>query len=158
MNLRPLVPIVLSLLLLTGCSAPAAETGTVASDSQPDAATAEPTKEVVVVPLDLAGEWKQTNSNSAEAYQTATITGEQITIDWVNEAEATKAVYWIGSYVAPTEAAESYSWYSQGDVAQMESALLASGDAAKTFTYQDGVLTYELTAMGVTMTVEMSRP
>lgn len=158
MNLRPLVPITIALLLLTGCSAPAPDASTAASDAQAEAVTAEPTEEVVVTPLDLAGGWKQTNSNSADAYQTATITGEQITIDWVNDAEATKAVYWIGSYVAPTEDTESYSWDSQGDVAQMETALLASGDSAKTFGYQDGVLTYELTAMGVTMTVEMSRP
>lgn len=157
MNLRTLVPLALSLLLLTGCSAPAADTDTAASGSQSATATAEPTEEAVVTPLDLAGEWKQTNSNSVEAYQTATITGEQITIDWVNDAEATKAVYWIGSYVAPTEETESYSWDSQGDVAQMETAILASGDSAKAFAYQDGVLSYELTAMGVTMTVEMSR-
>ena len=112
MNLRPLVPITIALLLLTGCSAPAPDANTAASDSQAEAVTAEPTEEVVVTPLDLAGEWKQTNSNSADAYQTATITGEQITIDWVNDAEATKAVYWIGSYIAPTEDTESYSWDS----------------------------------------------
>ena len=157
MNLRPLVPVLLSVFLLAGCSAPATETSTAASDSQSEAPTAEPTEEVVVTPLDLAGEWKQTNSNSADAYQTATITGEQITIDWVNDAEATRAVYWIGSYVAPTEDTEAYSWDSQGDVAQMETAIMASGDSAKTFTYEDGALTYELTAMGVTMTVEMNR-
>jgi hypothetical protein len=157
MLLRPLALIAVSFLLLTGCSAPATDTDTAASDSQPEAATAEPTEEVIVTLLDLAGEWKQTNSNSADAYQTATITGDQITIDWVNVSEATKAIYWIGSYVAPTEDTESYSWESQGDVAQMETAILASGDSAKTFTYEGGVLTYELTAMGVTMTVEMNR-
>jgi len=157
MNLRPLAPIAVALLLLTGCTAPASTTDTAASASPSAAATAEPTEEVVVTPLDLAGEWKQTNSKSADAYQTATITGEQITIDWVNDAEATKAVYWIGSYVPPTEYTESYSWDSQGDVAQMETAIMASGDSAKSFTYQDGVLTYELTALGVTMTVEMNR-
>ncbi|TFC01613.1 hypothetical protein E3O42_09570 [Cryobacterium adonitolivorans] len=157
MNLRPFAPMTVALLLLTGCSAPAPDANTAASDSQPEAATAEPTEEVLVTPLDLAGEWKQTNSNSTDAYQTATITGEQITVNWVNDAEATKAVYWIGSYAAPTEDTESYSWDSQGDVAQMENAILASGDSAKTFTYKDGVLTYELTAMGVTMTVEMNR-
>jgi len=39
----------------------------------------------------------------------------------------------------------------------METALLASGDDSKDFTYEDGKLTYELTAMGVTMTVEMEK-
>jgi hypothetical protein len=153
MNLRLLVPLAATLLLLTGCSAPAADTVSAPSETQ----TAAVAPEVVVEPLDLNGEWKQSNSNTPESYQTATITGDQIAIDWVNDAESTKAVYWTGSYVAPTEDMESYSWDSQGDVAQMESALLASGDSVKTFTYKDGMLTYELTAMGVTMTVEMNR-
>jgi hypothetical protein len=160
MNLRLLVPLAAALLLLTGCSAPVADTVSTPSGSQTadaEAQTAEATPEVVVEPLDLTGDWKQSNSNSPESYQTATINGDTIAIDWVNDAESTKAVYWIGSYVAPNEDTESYSWDSQGDVAQMESALLASGDSVKTFTFKDNVLTYELTAMGVTMTVEMSR-
>ena len=157
MNLRTIVPTVVALLLLTGCSAPAPDTSASTPNTQSKEASAEPTEEVLVTPLDLAGEWKQTNSNSADAYQTATIAGETITIDWVNDAEASKAVYWIGSYLAPTEDVDSFSWDSQGDVEQMETAIMASGDSTKTFTYEDGVLTYELTAMGVTMTVEMNR-
>ncbi|WP_105036872.1 hypothetical protein [Cryobacterium aureum] len=154
MKHRLLVPFAAALLLLTGCSAPAAETKADSSAAQ----TEETVEEVVVVPLDLTGEWKQTNSNSDDSYQAATITGEQITVDWVNGTDSTTAVYWIGSYAAPTEDTESYSWDSQGDVAQMETALLASGDTAKSFTYKDGVLSYELTAMGVTVNVEMTRP
>ena len=153
MNHRLLVPLAVSLLLLTGCSAPAAGTNTGSSSPK----TEETVEEVVVEPLDLTGEWKQTNSNSSDSYQVATITGEQITVDWVSEADSTKAVYWIGSYVTPTEDTESHSWDSQGDVAQMETALMASGDTAKAFNFKGDVLSYELTAMGVTMTVEMSR-
>ena len=153
MNRRLLVPLAISLLLLTGCSAPAAGSNPGASSLK----TEETVEEVVVEPLDLTGEWKQTNSNSEDSYQTATITGEQITVDWVNAADSTKAVFWIGSYVAPTEDTEAHSWDSQGDVAQMETAIMASGDTAKAFTFKGGVLSYELTAMGVTMTVEMSR-
>ena len=153
MKHRLLVPFAASLLLLTGCSAPAADTNSGSSASQTEGTI----EEVVVEPLDLTGEWKQTNSNSADSYQAATITGEQIIVDWVNAADSTTAVFWIGSYVAPTEDTESYSWDSQGDVAQMETAIMASSDPAKAFTFEGGVLTYELTAMGVTMTVEMSR-
>ena len=101
--------------------------------------------------------WKQTNSNSADSYQAATIAGDIITVNWVNEAESTTALYWVGTYEAPTEATDTFRWTSAGDVAQMETALLASGDDSKEFTYEDGKLKYELTAMGVTMTVEMER-
>jgi hypothetical protein len=127
MNLRLLVPLAATLLLLTGCSTPAADTVSAPSETQ----TAEATPEVVVEPLDLNGEWKQSNSNSPESYQTATITGDQIAIDWVNDAESTKAVYWIGSYVAPTEDTESYSWDSQGDVALMESGFWPRGTRSR---------------------------
>jgi hypothetical protein len=153
MKLRLIIPLAASLLLLTGCSAPAVDTkaGTPASQSEESVA------EVVVEPLDLTGEWKQTNSNSDDTYQTATIAGEQISVDWVTDSDSTKAVYWIGSYIAPTEGTESYSWDSQGDVAQMETALMASGDTTKAFTFENDVLSYDLTAMGVTVTVEMSR-
>ena len=89
MKLRLLVPLSATLLLLTGCSAPATDTGPEPSESQ----SAEVTEEAVVEPLDLTGEWKQSNSNSADSYQTATIAGEQITVDWVSDAESTKAVY-----------------------------------------------------------------
>lgn len=63
----------------------------------------------------------------------------------------------MGTYAAPTEDTETYSWESQADAAALENALLASQDPTKAFAYANGVLSYELTAMGVTMTVEMER-
>ena len=157
MKLRVLVPFATSLLLLIRCSAPAAETTAGSSASRSEETLAATVEEVVVQPLVLTGEWKQTNLNSADSYQAASMTGEQVTVDWVNAADSTKAVCWIGSHVEPTEDTECYSWDFQGDVAQMETAPMASGDTAKAFTFEDGVLAYELTAMGDTMTVEMSR-
>ena len=46
---------------------------------------------------------------------------------------------------------------SAGDVVQMETGLLASGGDSKEFTHEDRELKYELTALGVTMTVGMER-
>ncbi|QTX05809.1 hypothetical protein [Agromyces archimandritae] len=143
-----LVLVAASLLTLTSCSS-AADTaggsaqGSVAAEQQE--------------PLDLSGQWTQMNSESADSYQAAIIDGDTITVNWVNEADSSAALYWAGSYAAPGEAADTYSWTSEGDTEQMSSALLASGDDTKEFAYADGVLSYELTAMGVTMTVEMSQ-
>ncbi|HET8928605.1 MAG TPA: hypothetical protein VFN24_12375 [Microbacterium sp.] len=153
MKLRTLAPFVLAALVLTACSAPAAETDT-GTTTDTDASTE---TEAPAEPLDLTGEWRQINSNSAESYQQATIAGDVITIDWVNESESTTAIYWIGSYEAPTEDTESFSWTSAGDIAAMENALLASQSKTKDFTYEGGKLMYELTAIGVTMTVEMEK-
>ena len=94
----------------------------------------------------LTGTWKQTNSESDDSYQEATITDSAIEVYWV--ADDTKALYWAGSFTAPTTA---------DDTEKTSSALLASGDATKTFTYKDGTLSYEVTAMGVTKTVTMKK-
>lgn len=152
---RLFVPVLIVTLLLTGCASGAAVPGTGENASNPPAVkTPEPEP---VVPLDLNGAWKQTNSKSADSYQSATIAGELITVNWVNETDSTTALYWVGTAATPTDDVDEYSWTSSGDVAQMESALLASGDDTKDFTYADGKLMYELTALGVTMTVEMER-
>ena len=103
----------------------------------------------------LTGTWKQTNSESDDSYQEATITDSTIEVYWV--ADDTKALYWAGSFTAPTTADEPYTWDSANDTEKTSSALLASGDATKTFTYKDGTLSYEVTAMGVTKTVTMSK-
>lgn len=145
-------------LILTGCSATAGgDTDGTATSGTTSSAPVEEVQEAPAEPLDLTGEWKQTNSNSADSYQAATISGEQITINWVNDAESTTALYWAGTYVPPADGAQTYTWDSANDTTQTDSAMLASGDPTKTFTYENGVLKYELTAMGVTMTVEMSK-
>lgn len=106
-------------------------------------------------PLDLTGDWEQTNKNSETDYMEATISGETITINWVFEEDDTTALYWAGTYVAPTEPKEEYSWTSENDTSQTDTALMASTSATKEFTYQNGVLSFEASALGVTTTVEM---
>ena len=108
-------------------------------------------------PLDLAGDWEQTNKNSETDYMEATISGETITVNWVFEEEDTIALYWAGSYDAPEEDTEEYSWTSENDTSQTDSALMASMDATKEFTYENGVLSFEASALGATMTVEMEK-
>ena len=108
------------------------------------------------VPADLTGEWKQSNSNSEDSYQTATISGDVIEVYWVTESTSTKSLYWAGSFVAPS-AGGDYSWDSANDTEKTSSALLASGDATKTFTYSDGKLSYSVSALGVTQTVELEK-
>lgn len=106
---------------------------------------------------DLTGEWKQENSNSEDSYQVATISGDTIEINWVSDNGDTKSLYWAGSFEAPTTADEPYSWDSENDHSKTESALLASGDDTKTMTYEKGVLSYEVSAMGTTTKVKLKK-
>ncbi|HBF64581.1 MAG TPA: hypothetical protein DDW34_01100 [Clostridium sp.] len=106
---------------------------------------------------DLTGEWKQVNSNSNDTYHIATVDGETIEISWFTESDETKALYWAGTFVAPETADEPYTWESTNDKEKTDSALLVSGDDTKTFTYEDGQISYEASAMGVTQTVRLEK-
>lgn len=108
-------------------------------------------------PANLTGEWKQVNSNSESTWQAAEIKDDTITVYWVSDNGDTKSLYWAGTYVAPTTADEPYSWDSAGDRSQMDSALLASQDETKTFTYENNQLSYLASAMGTTTTVRMEK-
>ena len=119
--------------------------------------TPTPAPKEVLQPADLTGDLKQKNSESNDAYQAATIDGETITINWVTNNEDTKSLYWVGSFEAPTSGAESHSWTSKRDQEATESAMLASGDETKKFTYENGEISYEAGIMGTTTTVRLSK-
>ena len=83
--------------------------------------------------------------------------GSEIIVNWVSDNGDTKSLYWAGTYVAPTTTDEPYSWDSENDKEQTSLALLASGDDTKTFTYANGQLSYEASALGSTMTIRMEK-
>ena len=108
-------------------------------------------------PLDLTGEWVQINSSSEDAWQEATINEDVIEINWISNNGDTKSLYWAGTFIAPTEATESYSWTSKNDTSKTENALLASTAETKDFTYEDGILSYEASALGTTTVVKLEK-
>jgi hypothetical protein len=110
----------------------------------------------VAAPADLAGEWVQTNSESEDSYQSAAITADAIEVSWVSDGGSTKALYWAGTYEAPTEPG-AFTWDSLNATEKTSGAMLASDDATKTFSYDNDVISYEVTALGVTKTVELRR-
>jgi hypothetical protein len=137
-----------AVLALAGCSAASPGSATSASH---DASSA---KSTPVAPPVLTGDWTQSNAKSADSYQAATITGDAIEVDWITDKGATKSLYWAGTFTAPTTAA-GYSFDSKNDTTKTAGAMLASGDATKTFHYADGVLSYSVSALGTTTTVEL---
>lgn len=103
---------------------------------------------------DLTGTWKQIEADSN--YQEAVIDDETITINWVSDEDKSKSLYWTGTFEAP-DSAGTYTWESQGDMEAMESALLASTSESKTFSYEDDLITYEVSAMGTTTTMQLAK-
>ena len=141
-------------LALTACGGDTAETpDQPAAEEETPAEQEAPAEEPPAAP-DLTGEWTQKDSEP-ESWQAATITADTIEVYWVSDGGDTKALYWAGTYTAPTTADEPYAWDSQNDTEKTSASLLASGDDTKTFTYEDGEISYELTALGVTTTVHL---
>lgn len=135
-------------LALTGCGG-ADTTTTGAADSNA-------TEEIPQAP-DLAGVWTQSNSASEDSYQQATIAADTITIDWVTDGGDTTSIYWVGTFEAPTDASEPHTWTSERDAAATDSALLASTDDTKEFTYEDDAISYKVSALGTTTTVDLKK-
>ena len=103
-------------------------------------------------PLNLNGEWK------SEKFK-AVIENDYITIEWNNEDTQTTALYWAGSVEVPKDimSNEEYKWTSKNDTKKTSSALLASSDDTKEFTYKDGTITFKYSAMGVNSTANLTK-
>jgi len=156
---KPLISLasvaVVTALALAGCS------GSDSSDSDSNAASSsapsvEATPEGAAAP-DLAGTWKQTNSGSDDAYQAAVITGDTITVNWVSDGGDTESIFWVGTFTPPTDDASPYTWTSTRDAAATDSAMLASTDGSKDFTFEDGEVSYRASLMGTTTTVRLEK-
>ena len=101
----------------------------------------------------LVGNWEAVEFG--ETYQAGYITEDKIEIFWISDDGDTVYLYWSGSYEDPEEATTSYSWDSVNDTSRTSSAILASDAETKTFTYENGVLSYSVTALGTTTTQEL---
>ena len=102
------------------------------------------------------GKWK--NEGEKDNIQEAIITEDKIEINWVSsEDNSTKGLYWVGTYEAPNTTEDNYSWTSKGDTEKMKTALLASRDETKEFEYKNGILSYEVTAFGITKKIQLKR-
>lgn len=142
-------------LALAGCSGTSspATPGTAGADTSAAQDTPTPTPQ----PVDLSGEWEQSNKNSEDNYQAATITGDTIEINWISNGGDTRSLYWAGTVTVPTDGSQTFTFESVNDTSKTENAILASSDDTKTFTYDNGELSYEVSALGVTTTVRLAK-
>ena len=113
-------------------------------------------KEEVKDPVVLTGKWEYKDDDGT--WMQADITEDTITINWIMDEGNTTAVYWVGTYTAPTEYSEEYTWTSTRDKEATDSALLASLDDTKEFSYSDSSkqITYQVTVSGATKTIALS--
>lgn len=127
--------------------------GSSSDNVSPARETSTPEATTAAQPTDLTGTWQSEDNDGS--YQEAIITDDTIEINWVSDG--TESIYWIGTYAAPTEAVDEYSWTSERDKEKTDSALLASMDNTKDFTYKNDVISYKASALGTTATIELKK-
>lgn len=135
MKVLPMIAIALS---LTACGGGEDKPTDKQSEESPPAVT------------DLSGEWK-TETDEDGGCMGAYIEGEYIEVYWVMPSEDTVALYWSGSFTAPSgEDDGPYSWTSQADSERNASAIMASPDETKEFTYENQEISCSVSLMGAT--------
>jgi hypothetical protein len=142
-RLLSVVLVILLLFTLTSCGGNNTTSGSNEGNKEMD------------LDLDLSGGWKQRNSNSNTDYQIAMIDDGTIEIYWKDDDGT--SLYWAGTYEAPSSESNEYTWESINDRSRTDSALFASGDDTKAFKHKNGVISYSVSALGVTTTVELER-
>lgn len=104
-------------------------------------------------PVVMTGTWTQT-SGISDITMTATITNDRIDVKM--DTGDTSGDYWVGSFKSSNRST-SFTVQSTADTSAMEFDILASQDANKTFTYNDGDLSFPMSIMGVSTIVHMTR-
>ena len=162
-KLSILLVITMVILTIVGCGGGASTDTTSTTSANADAkaesngtATETATEKVEekVEPLDLTGLWIQ--NNGKESYMTGIIKEDgSMGLFFILEGDDTPWTYWIGTYDAPTDDKDEYSWTSTNTYGG--NGLLASSADTKDFKYKDGKITYEVSMQGETMDVELIR-
>lgn len=114
-------------------------------------------EEKAKAPVDLSGKWKSEDNDGS--WMEAEITENTISVNWISDNGDTSSVYWVGTYEAPTEYTEEYTWTSTRDQEATDGAVLASTDDTKDFTYSDAdhQLTYQVSAAGTTTKMKLTK-
>lgn len=124
--------------------------------STEDSSTSEPEhSQVTPEPTNLTGTWKSEANEGS--WMEATISEDSISVDWVSDEGNTRSIYWVGTYIAPAENVDSYTWTSERNAEQTDNALLASTDDTKEFSYSSEKLSYSVSLMGTTTQMELSK-
>lgn len=113
--------------------------------------------EIIEEFFDLAGQWKQINSETEDLFYGAVIEGEKIELHRVSDDGGTRYLYWAGSYVPPEIVEDSYSWVSQVGSRRTDSEAIAASEGTKVFTYENGQLSCSVKNDGEEATILMEK-
>lgn len=104
--------------------------------------------------VDFTGAWIDKEAEG-EDFLAGYIENDRIEIYWMSDQGVTSSLYWSGTYGGLEKEGKDYYWESMNDKTRTEYAMLASIDDTKKFTINKNELTFELTFMEQTVTIEM---
>lgn len=108
-------------------------------------------------PSSLIGEWHQTNSNP-DGWMTASISANSIQVDL--RGRDSKSIFWMGSFDTNRKPVGKFKIVSIPDPDArytMKKSLMASNEPKKTFTYNNGDLSFEFSMAGTSKTIHLSK-
>lgn len=109
----------------------------------------------------LTGDYHQVKNKDASTQFSATIREGEIKIvllmDSGEEGDADAAgTYWAGTFDT-SNTSDVFQVLSQGDTETMSYSVLGSQDKTKVFEYDNGILSFRFTVMGITETIYLSK-
>ncbi|MDO5476054.1 MAG: FxLYD domain-containing protein [Eubacteriales bacterium] len=107
--------------------------------------------------VDLTGNWAQKDAETEESYMAGYVSGTLIEIFFMSEHGKQGSLYWSGTYVPQTTPGTPYTWESVNDRGRTGQAAMASDSDTKTFSYENGELSFPVTVLGQTTMMTMTR-
>ena len=104
--------------------------------------------------ISMVGQWTQINTNSA-GWMTASISGDSIQVNLVGRDSS--SIFWMGTFNGTHKYAGSFKVTSIGDQDAMKWAIMASSEKTKTFSYKNGVLSYQFSMGGSSTIVHLKK-
>ena len=105
-------------------------------------------------PSSLIGEWYQVNKNP-NGWLTASISGESIQVNL--RGRGSSSIFWMGSFDTSKKPIGKFNVVSLGDQDAMKWKIAASDESKKTFTYNNGDLSFEFSALGSSTIIHMHK-
>lgn len=107
-------------------------------------------------PSSLIGDWHQTNGSETGTGFTAEISAGGIQINYPTR-DGSGGIFWLGTFDGTKKSAGSFKVQSKPDPDGMANNLLASNEKIKTFSYKDGVISFDFSILKMHTTIHMTK-
>ena len=111
-------------------------------------------------PTDLSGAWELCQSDGIlkDFIGEMEIEGNNVAVYLVSAKQNVKFLCWYGSYEAPKDEVDEYSWVSVNDTNMTENSIYAPDINQAAFKYENGQISFDYFVFGMCFTLHFERP